>query len=302
MRRLPPLHALRAFEAAARHQSVTKAAEELGVSHSAVSQHIRTLEDHFGQLLFKRDGRRLELTDSARLFLEDVSSAFDRICLSAEHLRTGGVSTITVNATPSFAMRWLIPRSSRYQIENPHVRVVVETSQDDGIDHLTKSYDFVFRRGPMQKIDHDCRKVIDDAATALLSPSTAPSPASPEELRHSILLHIKSRPHAWRQWFGVCGIVIDAPSVGPFYDHFFLSLQAAINGLGVALGPLCLVEDDIRDNRLVAPFREWVLSGPGFHVMYPQAVVRSRHHRAFLEALVEEGRRQTEIVAAASLA
>src|SRR5262245_56961163 len=163
MRKMPPLHALRAFEAAARHASVTQAAEELGVSHSAVSQQVRSLEEYFGQPLFHRNGRRVEPTEQARALLDDIRTAFDRIAVAAEQFNArNGNAVITVNTTPSFAMRWLIPRSSTFQIENPSVSVVVETSTSDGIDHLTKNYDFIFRRAPMERIDHRCRKVLDD--------------------------------------------------------------------------------------------------------------------------------------------
>ena len=109
----------------------------------------------------------------------------------------------------------------------------------------------------------------------------------PADLRRGVLLHLKSRPEAWKRWFEICGMpAADTP--GPYYEHFFLSLQAAINGLGIAVGPLCLIEDDIACGRLVTPFREHLLSGPGFHVLYSAAVVRGRHHQAFLDAVVAE--------------
>ncbi|SDR45203.1 transcriptional regulator, LysR family [Rhizobiales bacterium GAS113] len=289
MRKLPSLNALRAFEAAARHESVTQAAEELGVSHSAVSQQVRSLEEHLGQMLFHRNGRRVEPTETARVLLEEVRSAFDRIAIAVGQFSArSGNATITVNATPSFAMRWLIPRSSAFQLENPTVSVVVETSASDAIDHLTKSYDFIFRRAPMHKTDHSCIKLLDDHSTAVMSPQLVSTMRceAPDDLKQGVLLHLKSRPDAWRLWFEASGIsTIDSPP-GPYYEHFFLSLQAAISGLGIAVGPLCFVEDDLASNRLVAPFPEQILAGPGFHVLYPSIAMRSRHHRAFLDALL----------------
>ncbi|RWQ22718.1 MAG: LysR family transcriptional regulator [Mesorhizobium sp.] len=291
VRKLPPLHALKAFEATARHASVTRAAAELGVSHSAVSQQIKSLEEHFGQTLFARHGRRVEPTDSARALLEEVRAAFDRIAIASEQFTSQkGSGVITINATPSFAMRWLIPRSSSFQRSNPTISVVVETSASDGIDHLTKGYDFIFRRAPMQSTDHRCQKIIDDLSTAILSPTLAGtlSLGDPHGLMRGILLHMKSRPDAWKRWFEVCDVRLAETPPGPYYEHFFLSLQAAINGLGVAIGPLCLVEDDLASDRLVAPFREFLLPGPGFHVLYPTTTMRSKHHRAFLDALLSE--------------
>lgn len=291
MRKLPPLNALRAFEAAARHASVTQAATELGVSHSAISQQIKSLEEYFGQPLFLRQGRRVELTDGARALLEDVRAAFDRISIASDQFNSRNrAAVITINATPSFAMRWLIPRSSRFQIENPAVSVVVETSSSDDMEHLTKNYDFIFRRVPMDRLDHKCQKVVEDSSTALLAPALAQLYQSPRQLRQGVLLHLKSRPEAWRSWFDICGMELEEVPAGPYYEHFFLSLQAAINGLGIAVGPLCFVDDDLSNRRLVAPFSSYVLNGPGFHALYPVAAMRNRYHRAFLEALLDEGK------------
>ncbi|RWI16469.1 LysR substrate-binding domain-containing protein [Mesorhizobium sp.] len=292
MPKLPPLNALRAFEAAARHASVTQAAEELGVSHTAVSQQIRKLEHHLGQSLFHRNARRVEPTNAARTLEREVRAAFDRITLAAEQFDCRNGKVISVNATPSFAMRWLIPRSSKFQIENPAITVQIETSASDGIDHLARGYDFVFRRAPMERPEHGCLKILDDHSTAVLAPKLATSMdlKDPEDLRRSVLLHLKSRPDAWKQWFELSGQGSPDTPPGPYYEHFFLSLQATINGLGVAVGPLCLVEDDLAAGKLVAPFSEHILAGPGFHVLYPLLKMRSRHHRAFLEAIVAAAR------------
>jgi LysR family glycine cleavage system transcriptional activator len=289
MRKLPPLRALRAFEAAARHENVTRAAAELRVTHGAVSQQVRSLEDYFGQQLFSRVGRRIEPTDAAKVLLGEVSAAFDRIAIAAQQLeKRKGRNVITVNATPSFAMRWLIPRSSDFQIQNSNVSVVVETSTSDGIDHLTKSYDFIFRRAPMERVDHICRHLLEDASTPLMAPrlaEVAPC-ASAEDIRRGVLLHLKSRPNAWQRWFELCGLSTDEAPAGPYYEHFFLSLQAAINGLGIAIGPLCFVEEDLAMGRLMAPMKEVVLRGPGFHVLHPANAMRNAPHRAFLDALI----------------
>lgn len=293
MPKLPPLNALRAFEAAARHASVTQAAEELGVSHTAVSQQIRKLEHHLGQALFYRHARRVEPTNAARTLEREVRAAFDRIAHAADEFdRHNGKTVIRVNATPSFAMRWLIPRSSKFQIENPAVSVEIETSASDGIDHLAKGYDFVFRRAPMERPEHGCLKILDDHSTAVLAPKLATSLdlKNPEDLRRSVLLHLKSRPDAWKQWFELCGHGSPDTPPGPYYEHFFLSLQATISGLGVAVGPLCLVEEDLAAGKLIAPFTKHILAGPGFHVLYPLAKMRGPHHRAFLDALVAAAR------------
>ena len=291
MRQLPPLHALRAFEAAARHASVTQAAEELRVSHSAVSQHLRGLETYFGQPLFHREGRRVAPTAAALVLLEEIGSALDRIAFASQQFmqRNSGVS-ITVNATPSFAMRWLIPRSSNFQLANPLVNVIVETSPTDGIDNLSRNYNFIFRRAPMEKAGHVSQKILEDTSTAVLAPALAATIAleRPKDLTKSVLLHMKSRPDAWWRWLRGCSVETPDVLPGPYYEHFFLSLQAAISGLGIAISPLCFVSEDLSAGRLVAPFPDQVLKGPGFHVLYQPALMRSRHHKTFLDALIGE--------------
>ncbi len=294
MRKLPPLHALRAFEATARHASVTVAATELSVSHSAVSQQIKQLEQYFGQSMFIRIGRRVTPTPAAEAFLSDVKEAFDRIATGADQfsLKSSEIH-ITINTTPSFAMRWLIPATSQFQQTHLATKLLISTSSSDGIDNLYEPYDFIVRRAPMEKSGYSCVKLLSDAMTPLLTPSLlgARPGLTVDDLKRFTLLHMKSRPDAWRRWLGNFGDIRSDVVPGPFFDHFFLSLQAAINSFGVALGPLCLVEQDLAEGRLIAPFRDKCLEGPGFHLLYRQSTIGNRHRQAFLDVLLEEADR-----------
>ncbi len=185
MRRLPPLRALRVFEVVARHASVTRAAEELAVSHSAVSQQIKQLEDYFGQPLFMRSGRGISPTPGATAFLEDVRSCFDRLAIASEQLshRTYG-RVLKIDATPSFALRWLIPQISAFQLANPSIELRISTSATDGIGHLNEPVDFVVRRDVMSRPDHVCQRFLDDVSTVVLSPTLLKQKriASPEDM------------------------------------------------------------------------------------------------------------------------
>ncbi|CAO3356270.1 LysR substrate-binding domain-containing protein [Azospirillum melinis] len=290
MRRLPPLRALRVFEVVARHASVTRAAEELAVSHSAVSQQIKQLEDHFGQPLFVRSGRGISPTPGATAFLEDVRSCFDRLAIASEQLshRTYG-RVLKVDATPSFALRWLIPQISAFQLANPSIELRISTSATDGIGHLNEPVDFIVRRDVMSRPDHVCQRFLDDVSTVVLSPSLLKQKriASPEDLLEVPLLHLKSRPDAWTRWFRTTQVATPEAIAGPFFDHFFLSLQAAISGLGAAIGPYALIKDDLAAGRLVAPFPQHRLVGPGFHVLYSAGTVKDRAGRVFLEWLLK---------------
>lgn len=296
MRRLPPLRALRTFEAAARLASVTAAAEELNVSHSAVSQQIKQLEDYFGLKLFKRSGRGIEPTAEAAAYLEDVGASLDRIAIASEQLsqRNRG-RVLRVNATPSFAMRWLIPQTSTFQLDNPSIDLRISTSTSDGIEHLKEPADFIIRRDVMVRSDHVCRRFLDDVSTVVVSPVLAAQQhlGEPRDLLKVPILHLRSRPDAWRRWFKASEVVMPDTIAGPFFDHFFLSLQAAINGLGAAIGPYALIAEDLSEGRLVTPFPDLTVAGPGFHVLYRGSAVKERTGRIFLDWLVEQGQAPT---------
>jgi LysR family transcriptional regulator, glycine cleavage system transcriptional activator len=269
MRKLPPLNALKAFEAAARHESLTTAAEELRVTHSAIGQHVKQLEGFFHQPLFLKQGRRLKLTPQARAYLEDVRTCFDRLALAserfAESTRRG---IIRVNSTPSFAMRWLIPRLSSFQLKNPGIEVRVTTSVSDSIDHLDAGYDVIIRRDRMSRPSYICQRFLDDVSIAVASPDLAGIEAVRSPCQLLPLLHMRSRPDAWVRWFRAAEVPVTETLSGPFYDHFFLSLQAAITRLGVALAPRVLIEDDLATGRLKFVLPHVAVEGAGFFALF----------------------------------
>lgn len=288
MRRLPPLNALKTFEAVARLSSITRASEELGVSHSSVSQQVRVLEDYFGQKLFLRQGRCIKPTALALAYMEQVRTSLDRIAVASADLTTYGKQRpITLNATPSFAMRWLIPRTADFQISNPTIGIKIHTSMDDSIDTLSNIYDLVFRRDRMEQRDHVCHRILDDLQTPVLAPEILRKHtiAVPEDLTKLTILHMRSRPTAWEKWFELAGVGGLPPIDGPVFDHFFLSLQAAINGHGVAIGSRALIEDDLEANKLVAPFPHDNIEGPGYHVLYRPELADDRAGEQILKWL-----------------
>jgi LysR family transcriptional regulator, glycine cleavage system transcriptional activator len=288
MRRLPPLTALRAFEATARLASVTAAAAELGVSHSAVSQQISQLENYFGQKLFDRPGRRVEMTPAAAALLEDVREAFDRIAAASEQLTRRGVQRIvTISATPSFAMHWIIPRIAAFQSEHPNLELRVTTSAAPGISHLDRPYDLVIRREVMMREGYVCRPLVSDRATPLVHPRLARrlEQREPGDLPKLGLLHARSWPDAWRRWLvehsGAKVQTLD----GPFFDNTSLALQAALSELGAALAPIAFAQDELAEGKLVAPFPDCFISGPGFHVLHSETAQRERGTRELLRWL-----------------
>lgn len=287
MRKLPPLNGLKAFEAAARLSSVTAAAEELCVSHSSISQHIKQLEEYFGRKLFVRSGRGLEPTAEAMTYLEDLRTSLDRIALASERLvRQRNQHALTINTTPSLAMRWLIPNAARFQSEHPSIELVTTISKSDAISQLDRPHDFIVRREAMKRADHICTLLLKDEMTPVMSPQLhkryVRESESPADLLDAPLLSISSRGDAWGSWFIKHGVEIPDTIGGAFFDHFFLSVEAAINSLGVAIVSKVLVKDDLNSGRLIAPFPNLTIDGPGFHLLYHKDIVSRPAGKIFL--------------------
>ena len=230
-RALPPLKTLRAFEAAARLANFTAAADELSITHSAVSQQIRLLEDYLAQPLFAREARGVVLLPHARDYFLEVQACLDRISTATLTLKSPGAPRILrVSTTPSLAMKWLIPRLADFQDWEPGVEVQLSTVNSR----------FIERQG--------FRK--------------------PADCLGLPLLQVQGCMDDWPHWFGLAGLQVPSQLPGPVFDHHFLSAQAAMNDLGVALAPWCLVEDDIQSGRLQPLFEQPRLTGAGLYALY----------------------------------
>lgn len=291
MRRIPPLKALFAFEAAARHESVTVAAKELNVSHSAISQQIKTLEHHFNQKLFKKKGNGLELTPKARNYLQDIKQSFDLIAIASENLANSGIlNRVRVNATPTFSMRWLIPRVADFQRAYPKIEVRIETSSTDELGKESENNDIVIRRYPMKQSGMACTRILDDDTIAVVSPELLQNRIirDPSELLEFNLLHIKSRIAAWPNWFRKAGIESNQTLKGQVLDHFFLSIEAAKIGSGICLAPHALVEEDLKEGRLINLCPDIVVVGSGFYALHDKNSRSVRNIGRLLEWLTSE--------------
>ncbi|MFZ3204706.1 MAG: LysR family transcriptional regulator [Pseudomonas sp.] len=256
---LPPLNALRAFEAAARLQSVSQAAEELHVTHGAVSRQIRALEEHLGVALFVKDGRGLKLTD-AGLRLRDVSSeAFERVRAVCSELQQGRAEAPFVLACPgSLLARWFIPRLDRLNRELPELRLQLSASEGE-LDPRRAGVDAtLWFAEPPWPADMQVFELAVERIGPVLSPRygrfaelhAAPAAA----LLGEPLLHTSSRPQAWPSWAASNGLDTNALRLGQGFEHLYYLLEAAAAGLGVAIAPQQLVADDLAAGRLVAPW------------------------------------------------
>ncbi len=258
-RELPPLNALRAFEAAARLQSVSQAAAELHVTHGAVSRQIRVLEEQLGVALFDKEGRGVKLTDAGRRLREVSSETFERLREVCAELRQQDSERPFVLGCPgSLLARWFIPRLDRLQKDLPELHLQLSTSQGE-LDPRSPQVDatLLFAEPPwpadMQVFELGVERI-----GPVLSPRYARSAElagqPPAALLGEPLLHTASRPQAWPQWAEAQGLAVQKLQQGQGFEHLYYLLEAAASGLGVAIAPQPLVADDLAAGRLVAPW------------------------------------------------
>ena len=274
-RDLPPLNALRAFEAAARHGSFKNAADELGVTHGAISRHVGLLEDWLGPPgLFDRYNRRVVLTAAGAALLEACGPALDRLAHGTRRHRDrrGAVSgtTLQVNALASFSLRWLLPRLATFREEHPDVEVRLTTSNDP-VDAVREPFDVIIRGGPDAFHGFSARPFLPERRLPVCSPEVLGGvpPLEIAELSRHTLLHVTSMPRLWSDWVQAAGGQMFEAETSLVFDHFYLAVQAAIDGLGIAIGPTALVADDLASGRLVAPFPGISLPARGYHAYVP---------------------------------
>jgi LysR family transcriptional regulator, glycine cleavage system transcriptional activator len=286
-RRLPPLNALRAFEAAARQASFTKAANELHVTHGAISRQVQTLEAWLDLPLFERHNRRVVLTEAGATYLAEVGAALDRIALAtARQVERSEHRLLRVNALATFAMRWLIPRLSAFQLAHPATEVRLTTSNAP-LQRLSDPFDVAIRGGPDQVAGHIAQLFLTETRLPVCSPALlARLPLRrPEDLRQHTLLHAATLPEVWPQWLLSAGVPDLEPQGSVTLEHFYLTLQAALDGLGVAIGPERLVADDLADGRLIQPFAGPSLPARSYCAYVPETRVRDPAVVAFCDWL-----------------
>ncbi|GGC61838.1 LysR substrate-binding domain-containing protein [Chelatococcus reniformis] len=294
MRRLPPLNALRIFEVAARTGSYAAAGAELGLTHGAVSRQIAALESWLGQRLFVRSGRRMVATPAARAFAGEVSLSFDRVTAAADaYGRRGARRILRVSAPTTFAIRWLIPRLERFHLERPEVEVAVTTTTTLH-DELRGGFDVAIRQGSAEREawpQHRAVRFLGEADTLIASPALfARSPIRmASDIAEHILLATETRPGDWDDWLGRAGL---SPTTGRrrrMFDHFFVTLQAAKDGLGLAIGPMPVLCDDVANGHLVAPLPDIRVPRAGYVALVPFDADKTSSLAAFIDWLVAEG-------------
>jgi LysR family glycine cleavage system transcriptional activator len=301
-RRLPSLNMLRAFEAAARLASVTRAADELHVTQSAVSHQIKQLEAWLGVPLVTRDGRRLALTAQGAAYLPSLNTAFDLLAQATAGIeRQAHRARLTVNALPTLTAQWLIPRLPRFCAQVPAVDVQLVTTAGV-LDFDPAAFDVSLRcLSAAELAALQARpgwrgvavgRFLPDAVTPVCSAdwlARAGALAKPADLRRHTLLHSRSTPQLWRQWLALAGAGRMRPAGELVFDHAHLAVQAAAQGLGVALGSPQLVADVLASGLLVAPFADLLLHDKDFYWIRPERVADDAAALAFCAWLGDGG-------------
>ncbi len=273
--RLPSLNGLRAFEAAARHLSFTLAAAELNVTQTAISHQIRRLEEELGIRLFIRQNRALALTPEARDYLPGVRAAFNDLRLATDRLlRKDDDKVLTISTLASLAAKWLLPRLTDFQEAHPGIDVRITTSTSL-VDFQRDDVDAAIRYGRGQWPGLRADWLMADELFPVCSPSLlrGDKPLQrPEDLRGYPLLHTSNaNSDDWRLWLTAAGLPSDiARQPGITFDMIFMTIQAAIDGIGVAMGRTSYVQDDIAKGRLVVPFKIALPADAGFYLVSPE--------------------------------
>lgn len=291
MRKLPPMNAVRVFEVAARHVNFTKAAEELHVTHGAVSRQVALLEAWLGVPLFLRSASQLALTEAGRDYLEQVTMGLDLIAVASMQARQRSARAgLRINAPPTFMMRWLIPRLSRFQRRRPEIDVRLTTSIAP-VNFQEHGYDLAIRSAYAPLPNCNSIPVVSEMVVPVCHVDLLEWPGleRPEDLARHTLLSYATESYSWSEWLHGVGCDHVRPASILSFEQMYFSLQATMEGLGVMLVPLFLVIDDIIAGRLAVPLDTPPIKRRTYYASHPHLPAESRAVRTFCDWLAAEG-------------
>lgn len=276
MRKLPPLNALRAFEAAARHLSFTRAADELCVTQGAISRHVRKLEDFLGVELMLRNTRQVRLSEAGVTMLHNLTHSFDVIAQTASDVgRLHGKrahSDLNLLVSSGFAMLWLIPRLSRFQqsSEHPHLRL---TTRAGNVDFDADAFDAAIIYGDGNWPGVEVELIFDEHLMPVCAPQLMQGEHPPntwQNLAHHTLLHSSPDHRDWRTWLTLNGVGGIDPAQGLTFESMDATVRAASLGHGIAICDTRLMHEELNSSWLVTPFEQAFHSARGYYLLYPR--------------------------------
>jgi LysR family glycine cleavage system transcriptional activator len=288
--RLPALNALKAFEAAARHQSFTRAAEELFVTQGAVSHQVKALESELGLKLFNRERQRLVLTEAGREYLAVVRDALDRIALGTERLlQRQSAGALTVSTSPDFAAKWLVHRLGHFAEAHPEIDLRVSATLQH-VDFAREEVDMAVRHGDGNWPGLDTMRLSSEQLFAVCSPKLLTGRrrlTRPSDILKYPLIHMDGRAD-WSKWLQAAGLEDAAVIHGPVLNRASMVIDAAINGQGVALARTTLAAWDLINGRLVRPFPEALRLSKTYWIICPKATAALPKIKTFRDWLMTE--------------
>jgi LysR family glycine cleavage system transcriptional activator len=303
--RLPPLNALRAFEAAARHGSFAHAARELHVTQGAVSRHVKLLEEHLDLVLFRRLPRGLELTAAGHRLLPKLSASFDMIREAASDA-AGASRELKLIAPATLTHRWLMPRLARFKSLHPEIQISVGLLRSSWDEFYKGGFDLAISCPSDEAIPPELERILirQERLTPVCAPSLLRNDLplrEPRDLKRHVLLHPSLDLYDWRKWLARAGLSgeIDCRK-GQFYETMEMAIQAAVGGLGVAIADLYLVGDELAARLLVAPFDVVTGDGAGYFILGRRGRFADPTIAAFRDWLMSEAKADEQVFATRS--
>jgi LysR family glycine cleavage system transcriptional activator len=290
LRRLPPLNALKAFEAAARHESFTRAAEELCVTQGAVSHQVKALEVELGVKLFNRERQRLVITESGREYLTVLRDAFDRIAVGTERLvQRQSAGVLTVSTSPDFAAKWLVHRLGKFVEAHPSIDLRVSATMHH-VDFAREDVDIAVRHGDGNWAGLDVTRLTSEQLFVVCSPKLLTGHRRvlrPSDVLKFPLLHLDDRKD-WSRWLEAAGVVTADVPHGPVLNRVSMVIDAAVDGQGMALARTALAAWDLINGRLVRPFSQALRLSKTYWIVCPKATAMLPKIKACREWLLAE--------------
>jgi LysR family glycine cleavage system transcriptional activator len=290
LRRLPPLNALKSFDAAARHESFTRAADELCVTQGAVSHQVKALESDLGVKLFNRERQRLIITEAGRQYLGVVRDAFDRIAIGTERLvqrQSSGI--LTVSTSPDFAAKWLVHRLGRFAALHPEIDLRVSATMHH-VDFAREEVDIAVRHGDGNWPGLDAVNLCPETLFPVCSPKLINGRRrlrQPPDLLKFPLLHLDDRKD-WMKWLEVVAVAGVDVDHGPVLNHASMLIDAAADGQGIALARTTLAAWDLINKRLIRPFATALPLSKTYWIVCPRAAAMLPKIAMFRDWLLAE--------------
>ncbi len=294
--RNPPLNSLKAFEAVARNFSVTKAAQELRVTHSAISQQIKLLENYLGLKLVERIKGRIILTEIGQKYADELNAAFSRIAAATDQLLREENSIVTINVLTTFAIRWLIPRLADFQQLYPHLEMRISTpAREVNFEH--ESIDMAVYYGKGDWADLHIDFLFDEYLTPVCSPKLASkfeNMSLQQILHQNKLIYVKTeeRKNAWQVWLEAMGLSRPKSGHDIHLQNSMQAMAAAINGVGIAIAPELFVKEDINSGRLIKLTNKNIKAPSSFYLVSPQIHLKQKKISLVREWLLKEAHLQ----------